>query len=191
MKTKHAKIVHEGVKLFCHYFNNRKTCPKASECVFLHEDAELCKYGAQCVRINCMFKHIIIEYSADDIIDVDDEKSVVNEDNAESDLYNEEDDDDDDNEDEDEDDDDDDDDDEDADEDDDEADVKTDGLDNSKEPDSDVIEVPMEPGSVESVEFIVFLHCKDQWLSKDQVYYTQELEMFEEIERVENLWTKL
>ena len=63
--------------------------------------------------------------------------------------------------------------------------MKTDGLDNSEEPDSDVIE---EPGSVESVEFIVFLPCKDQWLSKDQVYYTQELEKFEEIERVENLW---
>jgi hypothetical protein len=52
------------------------------------------------------------------------------------------------------------------------------------QPDSDVIEEPMEPGSVESVEFIVFLPCKDQWLSKDQVYYTRELEKFEEIERV-------
>ena len=52
----------------------------------------------------------------------------------------------------------------------------------------------MEPGSVESVEFIVFLSFKDHWLSKDQVYYTQEgqeLDKFEEIERVENLWTKL
>ena len=34
VKMKHEKILHEGLKLFCHYFNNQKTCPFASECVF-------------------------------------------------------------------------------------------------------------------------------------------------------------
>ena len=51
------KISHESLKIYCHYFNNSKTCPFDDECVFLHEDAEICKYGAQCERNNCMFKH--------------------------------------------------------------------------------------------------------------------------------------
>ena len=44
------------------------------------------------------------------------------------------------------------------------------------------------PGKSESVEFTVFIPCKDHWLSKDQIYYTQELSRFSEIDRIENLW---
>ena len=41
---------------------------------------------------------------------------------------------------------------------------------------------------IETIELKVFLKCRDQWLSKDQVYYTDELRKFKEIERIENLW---
>ena len=34
-----------------------KTCPFDQECVFLHEDADKCRYGESCDRILCMFKH--------------------------------------------------------------------------------------------------------------------------------------
>ena len=54
---KHVKITHESFKLYCHYFNNKKICPYNEECVFLHEEANLCKYGMVCERMLCMFKH--------------------------------------------------------------------------------------------------------------------------------------
>ena len=54
---KHKKISHEKCRLYCHYFNNMKTCPFDNECVFLHEDADKCRYGESCDRILCMFKH--------------------------------------------------------------------------------------------------------------------------------------
>ena len=54
---KHVKITHENFKMYCHYFNNKKTCPYNEECVFLHEEAKLCNYGYLCERMLCMFKH--------------------------------------------------------------------------------------------------------------------------------------
>ena len=54
---KHVRISHENVKLFCHYFNNGLECPYNDECIFIHEDSEVCKYGAMCERNNCMYKH--------------------------------------------------------------------------------------------------------------------------------------
>ena len=54
---KHVLIVHEKAKLYCHFYNNRKTCPYDAECVFLHENSKLCKYGSMCDRNYCMFKH--------------------------------------------------------------------------------------------------------------------------------------
>ena len=36
---------------------NKKTCPYDEECVFLHEDSKLCRYGENCERTYCMFKH--------------------------------------------------------------------------------------------------------------------------------------
>ena len=69
---KHIKIVHDKCKLYCHYFNNRKTCPFDKECVFLHEDADNCKYGESCERLLCMFKHesvICLDAEDDNISD--------------------------------------------------------------------------------------------------------------------------
>ena len=53
----HTKVSHEKSKMYCHYFNNRKACPFKEECLFLHEDSEMCKYGKLCERMLCMFKH--------------------------------------------------------------------------------------------------------------------------------------
>ena len=60
-KSKHMRIAHENLKLFCHFFNNKKTCPFSKDCIFLHEDAPMCKYGKKCKRIYCMFKHEDVE----------------------------------------------------------------------------------------------------------------------------------
>ena len=45
-----------------------------------------------------------------------------------------------------------------------------------------------EAEEIETVEFTIFVPCRDHWLSKDQVFYTDELRKFREIERIENLW---
>jgi hypothetical protein len=55
---KHSKITHENLKIYCHYYNNSKTCPFKEECLFLHEEAPICKYGKLCERMYCMFKHV-------------------------------------------------------------------------------------------------------------------------------------
>ena len=57
IKKKHVLIQHENVKLYCHYYNNQKTCPFDDESIFLHEDARYCKYDLICERNYCMFKH--------------------------------------------------------------------------------------------------------------------------------------
>ena len=69
---KHVRISHENVKLFCHYFNNGLECPYNDECIFLHQDSEVCKYGAMCERNNCMYKH---EEENDDEENGDEENS--------------------------------------------------------------------------------------------------------------------
>ena len=55
--NKHIQVIHENVKLFCHYFNNDQTCPFNDDCVFLHEESGDCKYGESCEREFCMFQH--------------------------------------------------------------------------------------------------------------------------------------
>ena len=42
--------------------------------------------------------------------------------------------------------------------------------------------------TLQSVELTVYLECKDYWLSKDQIYYTEQLNKYSEIERVYDLW---
>ena len=54
---KHFKIAQEGIKLYYHYYNNKKDCPFAHNCIFLHENSPQCSFGKLCERINCMFKH--------------------------------------------------------------------------------------------------------------------------------------
>ena len=157
VKMKHEKISHEGLQLFCHHFNNQKTCLFASERVFLHQEAGLCKYGARCVRINCMFKHIILEYSDEDSDDDNDSEGDDDEeerDENEDDVYAQ--------------------------------------SENNVMEGEDVVTVTVVEHSanetIESVELTVYLECKDYWLSKDQIYYTEQINKFSEIERVDNLW---
>ena len=67
--SKHVKVHHENVKLYCHYFNNEKVCPYGEECVFLHTDSKLCKYGGLCERMLCMFKHQSDDIETGEIIE--------------------------------------------------------------------------------------------------------------------------
>ena len=53
---------------------------------------------------------------------------------------------------------------------------------------SDVDVEPSENQTVEIVELTVYLECRDHWLSKDQAYYTEQLNKFSEIERVDDMW---
>ena len=54
---KHVYSVHGKMKIFCHYFNNEKSCKFGNECIFAHEESPDCKMGELCERIMCMFKH--------------------------------------------------------------------------------------------------------------------------------------
>ena len=54
---KHAKISHGNLKIYCHFFNNKKSCPYEQECIFIHEDAGFCRYSVLCERNYCMYKH--------------------------------------------------------------------------------------------------------------------------------------
>ena len=54
---KHRQAAHEDVELFCHYFNNDKDCPYEEECIFVHEESEICKFGKSCERKMCMYRH--------------------------------------------------------------------------------------------------------------------------------------
>ena len=54
---KHIKITQENAKLYFHYFNNNIMCPFNEGCLFLHEDADICKYGKLCERMFCKYNH--------------------------------------------------------------------------------------------------------------------------------------
>ena len=48
---------HQG-KIFCHYFNNRKSCPyEELGCMFQHEDSPICRFQEQCLKELCQYKH--------------------------------------------------------------------------------------------------------------------------------------
>ena len=80
-KEKHVKIAHEDYKLYCHYFNNGKECPFVTECVFLHEDSDNCRYGDLCERDFCMYKHVVnTNEDGDDNGDEDEEDVEKNDD---------------------------------------------------------------------------------------------------------------
>ena len=59
--TRHVKITHENVRIYCHYFNNRKVCPFEKDCIFIHELSENCKFRNHCERNFCMYQHESIE----------------------------------------------------------------------------------------------------------------------------------
>ena len=73
---KHIAIAHEGMKLYCHFYNNEKNCPFEENCIFLHEYSTQCKYGKLCERINCMFMHEVNEEPSDDRDNDDGELNV-------------------------------------------------------------------------------------------------------------------
>ena len=54
---RHKEAAHEDIQLFCHYYNNDKECPYDDECMYVHEESENCKFGRNCERNLCMFKH--------------------------------------------------------------------------------------------------------------------------------------
>ena len=96
IKKKHILITHENAKFYCHFYNNKKPCPYDEECVFLHEDSKICKYGKTCERNFCMFKHecnaetneinVNEEESVtgDDIFVIDDQEEFIGQDNETS-----------------------------------------------------------------------------------------------------------
>ena len=77
IKRKHVAISHENGKFYCHYFNNKLTCPYAEECIFLHKDSTLCKYGLVCERNLCMFKHEIDHEVAEKESDSDKTSQII------------------------------------------------------------------------------------------------------------------
>ena len=67
-------ITHENAKFYCHFYNNKKTCPYDDECVFLHKDSHTCKYGKTSEENYCIFKH---ECNDDDIFDIGEPNEFV------------------------------------------------------------------------------------------------------------------
>ena len=57
LMRKHVKIYHENVKMYCHYFKNKKSCSYTDDFVFLHQESNFCKYGMLFERMFCLFKH--------------------------------------------------------------------------------------------------------------------------------------
>ena len=76
---KHRDAVHEGKKLFCHYYNNETDCPYEDQCIFLHEESQICKYGKACERVMCMFRHKDSESGESDESDEDDDEDEEDE----------------------------------------------------------------------------------------------------------------
>ena len=71
IRKKHISMLHENIKIFCHYFNNSTVCPFDEECVFLHQISPVCKYGIMCARDKCMFRHE--ETAVVDVLEKDDD----------------------------------------------------------------------------------------------------------------------
>ena len=77
IKKKHVLISHENVKLYCHFYNNDKTCPFDDKCIFLHQDSKFCKYDEFCERDFCMFKHIKKNKADCDYMELEIENDII------------------------------------------------------------------------------------------------------------------
>ena len=56
--NKHKDIHKDVTKRKCHYFNNGGICPFSEHgCKFLHKVSEMCKYGKNCDRTMCQYRH--------------------------------------------------------------------------------------------------------------------------------------
>ena len=78
---RHKETVHEDIELFCHFFNNKKECPHDEQCIFLHEESAMCKYGSGWERKLCMFRH---EEKDDDESETEDDSSSDDEETVKS-----------------------------------------------------------------------------------------------------------
>ena len=47
------------LKIYCCFYISDTECTYEEECIFLHEDSAECKFGNDCERNNCMFKHTV------------------------------------------------------------------------------------------------------------------------------------
>ena len=83
---KHVSAVHGKMKIFCHYFNNKKECPFEGSCIFAHDESPDCKFGKNCERIMCMFSHE--ERDVSDTEEDDDESENENDDDENNDEVN-------------------------------------------------------------------------------------------------------
>ena len=70
---KHIQAAHEDITLYCHYFNNDKDCPYENECIFVHEESEICKFSSGCERLLCMYRHEGDNAAEDDTDDESDD----------------------------------------------------------------------------------------------------------------------
>ena len=78
---RHVEAVHEDVKLFCHYFNNKKERPHGDEeCIYLHEESVACKFGLGCERTMCIFMHEGVNKDQDSEDDSSDDESEIDDD---------------------------------------------------------------------------------------------------------------
>ena len=82
---KHKEAAHEEFQLFCHYYNNDKDCPYDDECMYIHEDSEICRFGSNCARSLCMYKH---EESVEEECDNDEDSSDDDDDIADNESIN-------------------------------------------------------------------------------------------------------
>ena len=67
---KHEEMHDSQCARNCHYFNNRKPCPfEELGCMFLHEEARICKHGESCSKNLCSYKHGISGQKSSEIDD--------------------------------------------------------------------------------------------------------------------------
>ena len=64
----HVEAAHKEKKIYCHFYNNNLECQFGEEkCAFVHEESEVCRYGEECERDMCMFKHFETSVNEDDV----------------------------------------------------------------------------------------------------------------------------
>ena len=76
------------MKIFCHYFNNNYECPYDDQCIFAHDESPVCKFGKECERLMCMFKHNGRRDVSDDEDEVDENSEDESGDENEGDENN-------------------------------------------------------------------------------------------------------
>ena len=74
---KHMNIHRDKFYLQCHYFNNGKECPfEELGCKFLHTVSRSCKFGLECSKIMCPFRHPKVTVGNEDATDIQENENV-------------------------------------------------------------------------------------------------------------------